>query len=239
LNGRDQNNEEAALRERNEQRFIRRFGPLYWGVPLVLLTLVVFGAVRLLGGPGLNRTHQDQPKPAAQAKDSETANWKTLKNKYGWKIKYPPDWPPAPNPEAAPSVSALVEFIYRHFDCAKERCASFQIQPYMYKGVNDLPEEDAEPTKNIPNLFFRRRIRLGGLPAVDTCWYSPESNGGQLAREIIVVHKGREVKISYGEGGPDGAAIKTPADWKYVGIFDKILSTMSFYDVPDSVWPTP
>jgi hypothetical protein len=226
-----------SFRVYNEQKLIPRFLPLCSAVPLLFLTLVAVGAGSLRGGQGLKGTLQDQSKPTAQAKDLETANWKTLKNKYGWKIMYPPGWPPAPDLEAAPAVSALVEFSLP-FDCTKERCASFQIQPYMYKGVNELSEEDAETKKNIPNLFFRRRVQLGGLPALDTCWYSSESNGGQLAREIIVIHKGREVKISYGEGGPDRAMIKTPADWKYVGTFDKILSTITFYDVPDSVWPS-
>ncbi len=209
----------------------------YWGVRLVFLLLVSFGVGPLPGGPNLKGTRQDKSKAAAQAKDSETANWKTLKNKDGWKIKYPANWGPEPDAEASPAVSGSVDF-YGPGDCTKERCASFQIQTYMYKGVNDLSEEDAEPKKNIPNLFFRRRIQLGGLPALDTCSYSPESNGGQVAREIIAIHKGREVVISYGESGPDRAMIKTPADWKYVGTFDKILSTMSFYDVPESVWPS-
>jgi hypothetical protein len=157
-----------GLRGYNEEKFIRGFWPSYSAVPLIFLTLVVFGAGRLLASPGLRGMHQDQSKATAPTKDSGTANWKTLKNKYGWRIKYPEDWRPFKNPEAAPAVSGLVEFVLP-FDCTKERCASFQIESYMYKGVNELSEEDAEPKKNIPNLFFRRRIQLGGLPALDTC----------------------------------------------------------------------
>jgi hypothetical protein len=239
LNGRDQNNEEAALREYNEQRFTRRFSPFYWGVPLVLLTLVVFGAAGFLGGTSSKGAPQDQSTASAQAKDSETTNWKTLKSKWGWKIKYPPDWKPFSGPEAAPPVSGLVEF-YGPFDCGHERCPFIQIDSDVNQGkVKEPTEEETESKKNNPNLFFRRRFQLGGFPATDACWYEPKANGGQLVRGIAVFHKEREIEITYLERGPDKATIKTPADWKYVATFDKILSTMSFYDVPDSVWPTP
>jgi hypothetical protein len=239
LNGWDQNNEETGLRERNEQRFIRRFGPLYWGVPLVFLTLGGLGTGRLLARPGFEGTHQDQSTESVQAKSSETANWKTLKSKWGWKIKYPPDWKPFSSPEAAPPVSGLVEF-YMRCDFAKERCPFVQIDSDVNQGkVKEPSEEDTEAKKNDPNLFFRKRIQLGGFAAIDACWYEPKSNGGQLVRGIAVFHNGRETEITYLEGGPDKAMIKAPTDWKYVGTFDKILGTMSFYDVSDSVWPTP
>lgn len=226
------------MREYSEQRFVRRFWPFYCGVPLVFLTLAAFDAEALPGGLGFKVTRKNQSKPTVQAEDSETANWRTLKNKYGWKIKYPPNWLPAPNPEAAPALSGLVEF-RGPGDCGKERCAYFQINSDINQGkVKDPPEDDTEPKTNDPNLFFRRRVQLGGFPAIDACWYEPKTSGGQLARGIAIFHKGREIEITYIEGGPDKTTIKAPIDWKYVGTFNKILSTMSFYDVSDSVWPS-
>ncbi|MGC2828307.1 MAG: PsbP-related protein [Candidatus Acidiferrum sp.] len=210
----------------------------YWGVRLVFLLLVSFGIGPLPGGPNLKGTHQDKSKAAAQAKDSETANWKTLKNKWGWEIKYPADWKVFENPQAGPAISGVVEF-YSPGDCVNERCASFDINSDINQGtVKDFPEEEAKSQKNDPNLFFRRRFQLGGFPAIDACWYEPKANEGQLVRRISVIHKGREIEITYAEGGRGKVAIKTLADSKYMGTFDKILSTMSFYDVPESVWPS-
>ena len=171
--------------------------------------------------------------PGSSGTDLDTSHWNTLKNKYGWTIKYPQDW----NPDDHATTSGQVSF-YGPGNCATERCAGFQVDAEIFQGdVKISPEEYLGANKASSNLFNQKTIGLDGFPAVDACYYTSGLNGRQPVREIAVKHHGRIVLITYSEGGKNKDAIKSPDDWRYVTTFDKILATITFFEPPKNVWP--
>jgi len=176
---------------------------------------------------------QNKPTSAAAAEPhADTTHWTLLKNKYGWKIKYPKSWQPDNNPV----TSGLVTF-FGPGDCTKERCASFQVDSEIFQSINGddkkSPEQFLGGDRPSTNLFNRRAFEMDGFPAFEVS----APNNPVPTRGIAVKHDGKILLITYSEGGKDNDAIKSPRDWKYVTEFDKILTTLSFYKVPESVWP--
>jgi hypothetical protein len=180
------------------------------------------------------KSAQDKSTPASAASepDADTAHWKVLKNKYGWKIKYPKNWQPDNNP----ATSGLVTF-FGPGDCTKERCASFQLDSEIEQKVNGddkkSPQELLSGGRPPVPGYQRRAFEIDGFPAFE----DSGPNVPAPALQIAVKHYGKILLITYIEGGKDVDAIKSPADWKYVADFDRMLSTLTFYEVPETVWP--
>jgi hypothetical protein len=203
-----------------------------------------FFALTMMGvAPATNRQPtkdqtQDKTKSPSEVTDPDldTTHWSMLRNKYGWKINFPKTWVHDDHAETSGQIT-----FYSPSDCVKERCATFQIDSEINRGrFKDSLERYLSIDKPRPGLLSHRKFEIGGLPALDVVGLTkPRPERTDLVREIAVKHNGRILKITYSEGGKDRDTTKSPADWKYVAIFDKILGTLSFYDVPESVWPKP
>lgn len=170
--------------------------------------------------------------PSQAVSDVDTSHWTVLTNKYGWKIKYPPQiW----QTDRDAAASGLVEFSAG--DCTKERCASFQSDSEIFQKVNGddkkSPQDFLTAGKQPKLGYMERAFEIGGFPAFEVSG----PNVPAPALQIAVKHYGKILLITYVEGGKDVAAIKSSADWKYANEFWKILSTSSFYNVPESAWP--
>lgn len=176
--------------------------------------------------------------------DLDTAHWRTVKNKYGWEIKYPKNWYADSSGDATPETSGLVE-IGGPEGCqyaSRKRCALIQIDAMIFQGEsisNSSVEQYLGTNGPRPDLRIERKFALGGVPAVDVCYLVAKGGAGAPQRKIAVKHNGRILEIRYIEQGKDEDTIKSPSDWKYAAIFDKMLTTFSFYRVPETVWPKP
>jgi PsbP-like protein len=226
------NREAHLLRVNDGKPFCHRVW--YRVLVFILFAVVIVDAETIANQQRAKETAQDKSQsPSAAPSALDTAHWNTLKNKYGWKIKYPKDWVPD---EEAP-ISGIVTF-FGPGDCTKERCVSFQVDSEIFQ--DEGPQgEDFGPDNNPSKFLSYRRYRLGGFPALDVIFHDANTNGYTLVRGVTVNHSGRLLGITYTEGGKDKDAIKLPPDWKYTSNFNQILDTLSFYDVPKSVWPKP
>ncbi len=127
-------------------------------------------------------------------------------------------------------------------DTTHQRCAFIQI--------DTAPGQDVSMSKQSPEeflgfgqthsgqLFSERSFKLGGLPAAESTGFV---NGQGATRDIAAKHEGKILIITYIENtniivDRDKEIVKSPADWKYKAVFDKMLDTMSFYEVPKSLF---
>lgn len=176
----------------------------------------------------------------------DTTHWKTLTNKYGWRIKYPADWYATANSdEVTARTSAMVELGGPKGcpDATHQRCAFIQIfaAPGQDASVsNQSPEEYLGFGQNHSGHPLSEQVfKLDGLPAAESTGFVDEQGA---TREIAVKHEGQMLIITYIENTniivdqDKEVPVKSPADWKYKEVFDKMLDTMSFYEVPKSVF---
>ncbi|MGH9708070.1 MAG: hypothetical protein ACRD5R_15045 [Candidatus Acidiferrales bacterium] len=188
------------------------------------------------------RASREAPQVAANSSsqaartDLDTANWNTLKNVYGWQIKYPKNWYATANSDdVTTETSGLVE-IGGPEGCPnapQARCALIQIDPMIFQGegISRLtPEEYLGTDKSWPDRLSVRKFDLGALPAVEVIsLVKPGPGQTQLVCEVAAKHDGRILQITYIEQGKGQDMVKSPSDWKYAAVFDKMLTTFSFY----------
>jgi len=193
---------------------------------------------------------QEQTNRAPSRGDDEldVSKWQPLKNKYGWQIKYPKDWYATSNSDSVTAkTSSLVE-IGGPKGCpyaVHQRCALIQIDAMAGQGAafsNNSIDHYLGFNSNVGHpVFSERNFVLGGLPAGEVTFLVEAG----VTREIAVKHEGKMLTITYLENTniivdhDKEVPVKSPADWKFADVFDKVLSNMSFYNVPKSVWPKP
>ena len=209
-----------------------------------LLFFVFCGGV-LFGGTRTQaqsvRTETRPKARPASALDSDVAQWATLKNIYGWEIKYPNGWDATGQGDVDHSgdTSAQTGFAVKitgpgSCSTESERCAIIAItamdqahsgmSPKEYLGLHPSSQLFASP----------RKFVLSGEQAMEACW----PTGGHAPVCVIAVeHMNQIFDIHYTEFGKDNAEMKSPKDWKYEATFNKMLKTFSFYKIPETLWP--
>lgn len=214
---------------------------------LVLLMLAACqhdtGSPRDPGRPPQTATASVQTNPghllplkgSAQASDSDTAQWQELRNKWGWKIRFPKDWEAIGHGEDTPetdhglilqSPSACYE--------AGERCGFVQIDsmPLQADSISKLsPREFLLRRLDDSKLLTQGETRVGEHVAYHILVLEQRRAGfpqGKPMQLIALKRGGKILQISYTEDAKDRAAITSPSDWKLVPIFEKMLSTFSF-----------
>ena len=187
--------------------------------------------------------YQNQPKSSSGLMDVDLdlAHWSTLRNKYGWKIKYPKNWVADSAGDVTAETSGIVDFS-GPWDCAKERCVVLQIDSEILRDeFKDSLERYLDVDKLRPYLISQRKFEVSDFPALEVDFRCSAALGAieVPCRQIAIKHNGRILRISYSEQGSDRNTIKSPSDWKYIAIFDKMLTTLAVYQVPERVWEKP
>jgi hypothetical protein len=171
----------------------------------------------------------------------DTTEWKTLKNKFGWSIKYPPTW------EASGQHNVIAEdfvapIIQGPKGCYKNKaeCGSIQVDvpsamTDIYKNVSPSQYE-LEKFKNAPFQILKNQNEslVNGNPAFEVTYLI--SNDGQFpngryVKEIAIKHKEDIYVISYDAGSNDSSGrgiTGLPEDWQLAPVFGKMLSTLKF-----------
>lgn len=174
----------------------------------------------------------------AQTGDSDTAQWQELKNKWGWKVKFPNNWEAYAVGEDTTETGDGVG-IQGPKRCypAGERCAhvGIGVNPLESDSIANLNPRDYL-LKQIHELYKRKLIsegetRVAGFPAYEIFFLQQNEGGwpqGKPYHLIAVKRESKILTISYYEDTKDRATINSPADWKLVPIFEKMLSTFSF-----------
>jgi len=185
-----------------------------------------------LKGEGQDKTKTSS---AEVETDLDTSHWKTIKSKYGWKIKYPGNWDPDDD-EAGKSGLFNIYGPIGPGECQIGRCAIITVDSEVFQGSTKKSlEEFLQADKPSNYRHWRRELQIGGAPAFDVCCVYNEHH--EPMRRIAVRFHGRIMDFTYLEGGKTDKPIQSPDDWKYAPVFDKMLETLSFFDVPESVWP--
>src|SRR5271154_5569053 len=89
---------------------------LFWvSCGVLLLGFFAFATVDAESRPSREASKeapQDQPKPSSGVidPDLDLAHWSTLKNKYGWTIRYPKNWVPDSGGDTTAETSGIVDF---------------------------------------------------------------------------------------------------------------------------------
>jgi len=166
--------------------------------------------------------------------DLDTTHWKTIRSKYGWKIKYPKNWEPD-DPEAAKSGLFNIYGPIGPGECQIARCAIITVDSEVFQGNTKKSLEEFLQADKLNYDYWRRELQIGGAPAFDVCCLYDEHH--EPMRKVAFRYHGRIMDFTYTEGGKADKPIESPNDWKYVSIFDKMLESLSFFEVPESVWP--
>lgn len=214
-------------------------------LPLALLLFIFCGGVlcgrSVVCAQSVRTETQAKTKPVPTV-DSDLAQWATLKNIYGWEIKYPKGWDATGQGDAyhqgdtSPQDGYLV-WIRGPLPCNSEsqRCATIAIAvgkaDEAGTSTNDFLRLDPA------SLFGRlKKFELAGASAMEACWFM---NAIGPACSVGFEHKGLGFGITYDEGGKDDAQIRSPKDWKYESIFEKMLKTFSFCKATETRPPYP
>lgn len=186
------------------------------------------------------RTETQKTKPAPTA-DSDVAQWTTLKNIYGWEIKYPKGWDATGQgdvyhqADTSPQDGSRV-WISGPLPCStSQRCAMITVTAADIEETGPTPKEwPIDPA----SLFGRqRRFELAGTSAIEACW--PMDNGKRPTCNIGFEHKGLGFGIAYFEFGKEYGQIRSPKDWMYEAIFEKMLKTFTFCKATETRPPYP
>ncbi len=224
----------------------RRFVAKRKRVPLALLLFIFCGCVLWgwseVSAQSVQTEIQPKTRPAPTV-DSDVAQWTTLKNIYGWEIKYPKNWHVigegvgSNSGDSSPNTSDLV-FIKGPGSCSgeSERCGTVEVAPqdqmHSFMSLEEfLGVSNAPPP---PGFSRPRRFELSESSALEYCWLMARIP----ACHVAIEHKGGQIfDIQYSEFGNDHSQIKSPKDWQYESIFNKIVKTFSFYQIPKTLWP--
>jgi hypothetical protein len=175
--------------------------------------------------------------------ESDVTKWPKIKNVTGWMMRYPPGWKDETAGEGTFETSDLV-FIQGPKECLSgaERCA--------WVGIRRFPRNSGYSKGSLKSYLHRdehheggpdreflveKTTALAGESGLDV--YTRGNVNGKVTvnRQIVLKHNGYLFEISYWEAdnsGKDRLEIKAPQDWKYTAIFEKMLSTFSFYKIP-------
>jgi hypothetical protein len=160
-------------------------------------------------------------------------------------MRYPPDWEDATETFYGEDLTfETSDFVYIQGprNCYTEAvgCALVGIRRYSrntadsegtleeYFGMN-------HPGGGSTEYLKRTRITLAGESALDVCSRGNSDGKVSVIRQIVFKHNGYLFEISYRETVNSKKAtleIKTPQDWKYAAIFEQMLTTFSFSQIP-------
>jgi hypothetical protein len=203
----------------------------------IIQPIALSAAFAVFGLSGVFVTHRPAQRVwedgLLMSEQSQTAsnNWIQLMNRYGWKIRYPPNWKASGHENTAPANDDAPTIVGPG-TCYRQRCGNIQIQ------VQDLERADAvaaisacEYVKNsvstTTKIVLTREFEIAGEPACEVVF----TTGGILNRLIGFKHRNQGFLIGSWESGASSSDdIKSPADWRLTELFDKIMSTFSFTD---------
>lgn len=154
----------------------------------------------------------------------DVQRWLSVRGDYGWEISYPPDWDGGSEGITGP----------RPCNHESVECGHIYIE--------------SQPGDISPQAFLQRESQrlgnasiatagsmvVGGYPAY---WVLavPDERARFIptlgAEKMIAVKRGNQIwEVMYRETGPAFRAIRSPAQWKFGSTFEKVLSTVTFFD---------
>ena len=162
---------------------------------------------------------------------SDADKWVQLRNRYGWEIRYPADWGATghgytkPADDDAPTIGGPK-------GCYDQRCGNVQIQVETLKPTDKIAKLTAcelvrRDLSTGAAVSSTRELEVAGVPACEIIFTSNYT----LNRYIAFKYRNQSFLVAYWEDGKASITeIKSPADWKFVEVFDKMMSTFSFTD---------
>jgi hypothetical protein len=163
-------------------------------------------------------------------------NGKKLRNKWGWKIRFPKDWEADADGEDTAETGDGVG-IEGPKGCyqADARCGYVAIDsmPLQTQSLSELSPKQYLLKNELYNrkLVREGETRVAGFPAYEIFFLQQNQGGwpdGMPWHLIAVKREGKILRLLYHEDAKHRSTIKSPDDWKLVPIFEKMLSTFSF-----------
>lgn len=157
--------------------------------------------------------------------------WLQLRNRYGWKIRYPADWGATghgytePANDDAPTISGPT-------NCYEQRCGNAQIQVRIFKPTDEVAKLTAcelvrRAVSTGAKVSSTRELKVAGVSACEIIFTSNYT----LNRYIEFKHRNHYFHVAYWEEGKASIGeIRSAADWRLVDIFDQMMDTFSFTD---------
>lgn len=157
----------------------------------------------------------------------DVQRWVSIRSDYGWEISRPRDW------------DGGSEGIMGPQPCNHESVACGHIY---------IQQQLAQPGDSSPQAFLQREsqrlgnasIVSGGSTVIGGCpayWVLvvPDERARFMptlgAQKMIAVKRGNQIwEVVYRETGPAMRAIVGPSEWKFESTFEKIMSSVTFFD---------
>lgn len=206
---------------------------------LILISILITAAGRYLiysGKANLKQSTQTTLPitKASPIPSDETTNWETITNsKFGYVIKYPPDWSFSANQHTNPLITNLATF-QSDSTCniTDNLCSTIQLNVENNDNKNDLtPRLSINLQGSNPDRITNKTsIKINGEDASEFDFFGANYRSaiGTLIHIVVINHNGRKYVLSFKESPLGGDSIVDNTKWKNKHIFDKMLSTFKF-----------
>ena len=172
---------------------------------------------------------------SSAASSAELTSWSEFRNRFGWSIRYPAEWPIQPTmdmyDEISPEKSGVVE-LEGPPGCYEsgKRCASVQIE---YDWLESTASAASSPKDYLlrdvnGRILSQGSIQLAGREGYQITLLEERSgwDSGMPSKRIAIRDNGHHLRIEYHEDAKERRQIHSASDWTLVSTFEQMLSTL-------------